>query len=221
MRLGYPKTMGTGDKNAYPFNHLFSEVAMVSPKDIIEGKVDALVIWGGEDISPSLYGRSTSERTHAKSEPSYRDRVEMELFHAAQTKGIPTIGICRGAQLVCALSGGELIQHVTGHQGDHSMITDQGKRIVTTSIHHQMMFPFGMPEDAYKLLAWTEEHRSNIYVLTDDDVRDQLSQPEPEIVYFRNTNSLAVQGHPEFDSFPSPFVQHVLSLTSKLMKGEL
>lgn len=221
MIIGYPETMGTGGRDAYPFNALFDGAMQVTPTQVQEGAVQALVIWGGEDISPSLYNAEVSRRTHAREALSRRDRVEVDLFNAAVEKGIPILGICRGAQLVCALSGGTLIQDVHGHHGDHAMITDTGRSISTTSIHHQMMFPYDLQAEEYRLLAWAHEPLSGIYVVTDDNILPTLGYPEPEVVYFRTTNALAIQGHPEFDSPNSDFVNYTLSLTSKLLKGTL
>src|SRR5438067_2150266 len=83
------------------------------------GKDDGLVIWGGADISPSIYGEPVGPRTGAGHEPSFRDRTEMAAVDAAIKVGIPLIGVCRGAQLMCAMSGGKLVQDVQGHMGSH------------------------------------------------------------------------------------------------------
>lgn len=220
MILGYPSTIGTGQPSGYPFDQLFTEVREVTPPQIMNGEVDALVIWGGSDISPTLYGEPASAHSQSYAVLSHRDQVETALFDAAHISGIPILGICRGAQLVCALSGGKLVQDVTGHHSNHAIRLKSGRSITTTSIHHQMMYPFGLEPEAYDLLAWSEAPLSSLYVMSDTDIRDTI-EVEPEIIYFKNTNSLAIQGHPEFASLGSDFVQHVLSLTSKLLKGTL
>src|SRR3990167_3250317 len=99
-----------------PFTELFNQTTIETPEDLVELKPDALVIWGGEDISPKIYGQKPAIRwTSATAKLSIRDKLEIALANQAVKMRIPIIGICRGAQLMCALSGGSLIQHVSGH----------------------------------------------------------------------------------------------------------
>ena len=218
LTLGYPSTLGTGSRRCDPFDQIYGRTLEVTGADVTAGKVDAVVIWGGADISPSLYGQPASQMTHARAELSSRDEIEADIFHSAVSAGVPIIGVCRGAQLACALSGGKLVQHVGGHGGSHPITLSDGGSIVTTSVHHQMMFPFDMPVDDWNLLAWTKDKLSASYVLTDDDIRQEIPC-EPEIVWFPKTRALAIQGHPEFDTEDSPFVQHCLDLVRKFILG--
>ncbi len=220
MKIGYPKTVGTGCSTSYPFGKLFDESRQVSPEDVRAGAVDAIVIWGGEDISPSIYGHRVSRFTGASDHMSYRDLVEHSLALAAMDRGIPIIGICRGAQLMCAISGGSLVQHVQGHAGrDHGITTDDGRSIVTNSLHHQMMFPW---ETEHKLIAWASESLSDVYVGQDNENITKASEEvEPEVVFFPQTNALCIQGHPEFCGEQDEFVAYSLELATKLMRGQL
>lgn len=220
LTLGYPSTLGTGSRSGYPFNQIFSEVREVTPRDVFNKIVDAVVIWGGGDISPSLYGKPISKRTSAQTKLGYRDEIERDIVDAAFHSGIPVIGVCRGAQLVCAMSGGVLVQDVNGHHSNHAIRLKSGRSINTTSIHHQMMFPFDLDQKDYDILAWSENKLSARYVMTDTDIREDIPL-EPEIIYFKNTNSLAIQGHPEFADVNTDFVQESLALVSKLLNGEL
>ena len=125
-------------------------------------EVAAIVIWGGEDISPGIYGQSPSRFTDARGQPSKRDKEEMEWARLAIEKKIPIIGICRGAQLMCAVSGGSLIQHVSNHAGPpHRLSTIDGKEIWTNSVHHQMMNPFKVD---HELIACAPEKLSTTYI---------------------------------------------------------
>jgi GMP synthase-like glutamine amidotransferase len=219
--LGYPRFIGTGSRSAYPFNAVFTGGAReVTGDNIRAGDVDGLVIWGGADISPSLYNEDVAPQTGATELLSSRDEAEREVFQAAVEVGIPIIGVCRGAQLVCALSGGKLVQDVDNHHGNHTMITDKGDQIVTTSIHHQMMFPFKLSEEEYRLLAWSEEKRSGLYIMNSTETMMDIPV-EPEVIYFRKTRALAIQGHPEFADRHSPFVQYSVNLARQLLEGTL
>jgi anthranilate/para-aminobenzoate synthase component II len=107
------------------------------------------------------------------------------------------IGVCRGAQMMCAFAGGYLIQHVRGHQTDHFITTSEGDTFRTTSCHHQMMYPYNIP---HEMLAWSTENRSTIYEgEIGEDLSDRMaSRKEPEVVYYPTIRGLAIQGHPEW-----------------------
>jgi putative glutamine amidotransferase len=74
--------------------------------------MDGLVISGGEDIDPARYGEPREERT--VTDPG-RDALDEEAFTAAQQRGVPVFGICRGLQAINVFSGGRLVQHVDEH----------------------------------------------------------------------------------------------------------
>jgi putative glutamine amidotransferase len=175
-----------------------------SAGDLVRMLDDADVIGfgGGADIHPSLYGCKDvgSSVGHG---PSTRDRTERQVFDYAVQHGIPMFGICRGAQLLCALSGGKLVQDVQGHGGTHTITTHGGLMMPMSSTHHQMMYPWDVPHD---LIAWTE-NKSDRYI---HDIPNYV-QPDkdPEVVFFEHTGALAVQGHPEWMEYDSGTVRQV------------
>ena len=67
--------------------------------------VDGLIIGGGDDISPTLYGGEL--RAEARLDPD-RDALERRLAEEALARGIPVLGICRGAQMLNVALGGTL-----------------------------------------------------------------------------------------------------------------
>jgi gamma-glutamyl-gamma-aminobutyrate hydrolase PuuD len=117
------------------------------------------------------------------------------MLKRAKELGIPVIGICRGAQLLCAFAGGHLIQHVNNHGGGfaptHEVVTPDGTRFKVNSVHHQMMQPQGT---AHKLMGWAPEKLSDEYWLEDKTVE---VENEPEFVHFTDVNGFAFQWHPE------------------------
>jgi putative glutamine amidotransferase len=76
--------------------------------------MDGLLISGGADLHPERYGQPS--RGSTTMEPD-RDALEHEAWNAAQERGLPVLGLCRGLQAINAFSGGTLLQHVDGHQG--------------------------------------------------------------------------------------------------------
>ena len=69
----------------------------------------ALVIGGGNDISPEHYGGDLDAKV--KLDPE-RDELEMAWIERALEKEIPLLGICRGAQLINVVLGGRLHQDI-------------------------------------------------------------------------------------------------------------
>lgn len=212
--------MGTGEVE--PFDQIYTNGLQVTARDIEKGApIDALVIWGGEDISPSLYKDKVSKATWARAELSRRDWVESSAIQEAIKRNIPIIGVCRGAQLVCAMAGGRLIQHVDNHGFSHYLRTHDGQRILTSSVHHQMMYPFDVE---HKMIAWADKPRSRgVYIVGDDSSDPSMeTKDEPEIVWFPKIRALGIQGHPEFHSDPQndPFVQYCMGLVRKFILEE-
>lgn len=72
--------------------------------------VDALVLTGGADVDPALYGAEPHERTQAPR--TDRDSWETALLGAAIERDMPFLAICRGAQLLNVALGGSLHQHL-------------------------------------------------------------------------------------------------------------
>lgn len=200
---------------SYPFGDMFEEVTTVmNPEDIVNENA-ALIIWGGGDISPSLYGHGVSTHTGASETPSNRDLLEVDLANKAVSLGIPVIGICRGAQIMCALSGGYLIQDCTGHTSSHLIEDVKSKdTVVTSSLHHQMMFPWNVE---HKMIAVSSPKLSRCYMThpKDTDIITKEIEAEPEIVWFPKTKSLAIQGHPEFLSYTAALTQYCRDLINR------
>ncbi len=78
--------------------------------------VDGLVFSGGGDIDPEIYGGSHHPTIYLVDEE--RDSFELSLAKAALTANIPTLGICRGMQILNVASGGTLITHVPEVYGE-------------------------------------------------------------------------------------------------------
>lgn len=75
------------------------------PPDL--ARIDGLVIVGGADLDPALYGQ---ENVAARLVDPPRDRMEVELLRWALANRKPVLGICRGAQLLNVALGGTLHQ---------------------------------------------------------------------------------------------------------------
>jgi gamma-glutamyl-gamma-aminobutyrate hydrolase PuuD len=81
-------------------------------------RLDAVVLAGGPDVGPDRYGAAPHPRT-GQPRPG-RDAAELAVLHRALERGIPVLGVCRGAQVLNVGLGGTLVQHVpdaVGHSG--------------------------------------------------------------------------------------------------------
>ncbi|MFE9258764.1 gamma-glutamyl-gamma-aminobutyrate hydrolase family protein [Streptomyces sp. NPDC006879] len=76
-------------------------------------RVDALLMVGGPDVGPELYGAERHPRTLPTD--AVRDATEVAVLAAAIRRDIPVLGICRGMQLMSILRGGTLDQHLPEH----------------------------------------------------------------------------------------------------------
>jgi putative glutamine amidotransferase len=127
-------------------------------------RVQALVLSGGADIDPGLYGEDrhpTVERIFPE-----RDAFELALCREALRRDMPTLAICRGHQLLNVATGGTLIQDIASqveaavvHDPDserwercHDVVLLPGtrlreilgrERIAVNSFHHQAVKEMG------------------------------------------------------------------------------
>lgn len=179
-------------------------------------EADLVMFTGGTDVDPTLYGEPRG--FHTDNPDKNRDAAEALLFHRAVEKGIPIIGICRGSQLCCALSGGKLVQDQADNDYVHQIETFDGKKIGVTSTHHQAQYPFLMPEEDYEILGWT--HDQSEYHL--DGRGKELAPPkEVEIAHYPKTKALAIQSHPEYSSFPKESLKWLKEILEIHLAGNL
>src|SRR6478735_229489 len=80
-----------------------------SPEQIL-ARVDGLMLTGGGDVDPQLYGEVPHETFQAAE--TGRDAFEIALARAAVAKGIPLLAICRGMQVLNVAMGGTLVQDI-------------------------------------------------------------------------------------------------------------
>ena len=160
----------------------------VDPLLIID-RIDGLLLTGGTDIEPSLYGAEPETDVYPP-EPE-RDDLELGLFKGAVHRQIPVLGICRGQQIVNVGSGGTLHQDLPPHSGvghapdaglhevklePDSMLGElYGATVWVNSLHHQAVDAVG---EGLRVTGWS-----------DDGVAEGLEHMSLPIV--------CVQWHPE------------------------
>lgn len=189
---------------------------------------DLIMFTGGEDINPAIYGCEQYYNTYFSER---RDAQELEAYSKIRPEQV-CIGICRGAQLACALNGGRLIQDVSNHwiMGEHNMsavypdIENEYKTLSIPSLHHQMMYPYDIPENDYTLMYVSSGNKSDFY--DGDKIDERCIEKinhfgEPEVVLFHKENNpefLAIQGHPEMMDPESDTINFFNNLLIKLLE---
>lgn len=119
-------------------------------------RLDGIVVSGGLDVDPALYGGSRDATVDPPN--ASRDAFEIALIRGARVRNIPVLGICRGLQAINVAFGGTLIEDLPGHRArredgaerfgylkGHTVTFEGGKlrslleagSAPTNSLHHQ------------------------------------------------------------------------------------
>jgi putative glutamine amidotransferase len=162
---------------------------------------DALIIGGGNDISAEHYGGEIEAKV--KLDPA-RDALEIEWIKSALARDIPLLGICRGAQLINVVLGGNLHQDIRNMrkltynrpgllptkqvrlEGDSRIAQVCGReRLRVNSLHHQAIRD---PGDSLRVVG------------------HDLDQIVQAVEGTSRRNIIGVQWHPEYLFYlPSQF----------------
>ncbi|ALS02869.1 glutamine amidotransferase [Enterococcus silesiacus] len=162
-------------------------------------QIDKLILAGGQNVSPTLYGETIQvEEAELSNE---RDQFELTLIEEAIAQGKPIFAVCRGLQLVNVALGGSLYQDISclnqqkiahmqvpvsreipTHQiqteADSILRDIYGEATTVNSFHFQ----------AVKKLA--KELR--VTALSEDGIIEGVESNDPSLVF------LGVQWHPDF-----------------------
>lgn len=177
-------------------------------------EADIIMFTGGEDISPILYGHKMSNSTYTN---IGRDKREVDIFDKFVNTDKKFIGICRGAQLLCALSGGKIVQDIH-HNGTHDvtqLLPEYKNSYKVNSLHHQLMYPFNLSDEKdYVMIAYTKNYDTspNVIKFFDNQFDEKYANIHSEIVWFKNTNSLCIQSHPEYSDYPQETLEFICNL---------
>lgn len=139
---------------------------------------DVLLLGGGSDINPMLYGEFPHPRAQASDDR--RDASNKAVITQAIRDKKPIIGVCRGLQMLNVYFGGSLEQHI--NNTSHVPIVDiayagRSDRFVASASHHQAVKRLGR----FGVVIGTSD---NPFIV--------------QAVYWPEHNALGVQWHPEY-----------------------
>ncbi|HWM32690.1 MAG TPA: gamma-glutamyl-gamma-aminobutyrate hydrolase family protein [Pseudolysinimonas sp.] len=157
------------------------------PADLV-GRLDAVLLAGGEDVDPANYGASPAPQLGAI-DPA-RDAFELALTRGALEHDVPLLGICRGQQLLNVALGGTILQHVDGHlQREHRGERTHDVSVVAGTRHA------GMYGDRTRVNSF---HHQTVERLGDGAVAAAHdADGHVEAIDVPGARALAVQWHPE------------------------
>lgn len=157
-------------------------------------RTDAIVINGGGDVRPQLYGAEPHPELRQLDDE--RDRFELALVRGARERGLPVLGVCRGLHVLNVALGGTLIQHLPD----------------VTDFAHDVRDPYDQPAHPVRVApgSWLAEaigatelgvntlHHQAVDRLA-DDLRAVGWAPDGTVEAVESTDgrALGVQWHPE------------------------
>jgi putative glutamine amidotransferase len=93
---------------------------------------DGVMLTGGGDVDPSRYG---AQAENVKDADPDADAWELAVLARARERGVPTLAICRGAQLLAVAHGGSLGQQLDA-EGGHRELDGLAPQDVLAARHH-------------------------------------------------------------------------------------
>ena len=159
------------------------------------GQCTGLLLTGGTDVDPALYGESAAPETDMPDKE--RDAAEGVLIDEALARDVPVLAICRGMQILNVHLGGSLIQHLPTAERHVRRTPDRG-----LPAHRVIIEPGTMLAGIVKKEGWEVNSRHHQAVGRlgkglrvcakdeDDGTIEGIELPGPRYV-------LAVQWHPE------------------------
>src|SRR5580692_3793686 len=86
------------------------EPVLIAPGGDVSADVAGLVLMGGTDVNPVLYGETRARETEDPDDA--RDDLECALIEDFLRRDLPLLAICRGLQILNVQHGGTLVQHL-------------------------------------------------------------------------------------------------------------
>ena len=115
LRVALPFGSGTPESKRIPYRNALNAANLQPVENVATlAGLDGLVLAGGSDVDPALYGAPRHPQTGPPDRA--RDSLEAALLREALDRDLPVLAICRGLQLLNAALGGTLVQHIEGHR---------------------------------------------------------------------------------------------------------
>jgi putative glutamine amidotransferase len=160
--------------------------------------VAGLVLTGGGDIDPALYGEKRHEKVHSIN--SARDATEASLIREARERGMPVLAICRGIQMLNVALGGTLVQDIPSQcdtRISHDEESARDKRTHEISVEPGSLIALAIGTEHAAVNSF---HHQSVKRVA-DGMRVTARSPDGIIEGLESTDEawwvMAVQWHPE------------------------
>lgn len=167
-----------------------------SALDRVLDQIDALLLGGGGDVTPALYG---SDADNAARTDQQQDEFEIQLIHRALERGMPILGICRGIQILNVAHEGT----IRNLRADKMLSGRHGVDVVNSWTAHEVKIA---ADTHLARIAGAGVHQVNswhgqavglvgdglrVCATADDGVIEAIERPDRAFV-------IGIQWHPEF-----------------------
>ena len=173
------------------------------------GIIDGLIFSGGGDVDPHYFGEETLPGTGEIS--PIRDAVELKLAKLSLSRKLPSLGICRGAQVLNIAAGGNIYQDISmGYEqylkhvqqaprwyathgidlwGESKFFRIMGEKTLrVNSFHHQVIASLG---DGLLSCAWSPDGVIEVFESSGDNFVLGV-QFHPETMWHRDRRFLKI-----------------------------
>lgn len=190
-------------EGAYPV--LISPSSVFSAEEIVR-EFDGVLIPGGNDVSPVLYGE---ENRHSLDCDTEMDSFHIELVKACYRQNKPLLGICRGFQIINVAFGGSLYQDIESDMKDpiaHKVLDMPYAGVHLVDIKENSILASLFPSRLYV----NSLHHQGIKALG-SSLRVSATADDGLIEAFEVDKIIGVQWHPEaMQSEMKPIFSHFI-----------
>jgi len=188
----------------------FGDIRVISPHEdpkVVSNEIDLLVLTGGADLRPDVYGATPAFRT------GHQDPIKQAFFdHKLDDyigSGVPIFGICLGFQMLAVKFGCKLEQDLLFHPTSsdrymegHKVTFLTGEEMPVNSHHHQAVLAEGFDNSQLEYMAYFQDPMHGFVI---EAIRS-----------LKHPNIVGVQWHPEEwqDEFSENLVKELLKLES-------
>ena len=180
--------------------------------------VDAFILTGGGDIHPHRYGGRLVDANYGMDEE--RDHLELELARRVVEADIPTLGICRGTQILNVAHGGTLIEHLPDEVGENVLHRAPPREPIPHAIHARAGSRLAqvVGAESFEAASWHHQAVRSVaggFVVSaaaPDGTVEALEMPGHRWL-------LAVQWHPEITAASDPAQQRLFDALVQQARG--
>ena len=201
---GYIDSVEDTNAQAEPLWLDLDESEMTTRAEKFAAQMDGLLISGGADLPPQMYGEEILENAGVELIKSARPQFELALINEFVARGKPVLGICYGCQFLNVWRGGNLLQDIPtlwpnaiAHSSERGNIT-HAVRVLENSRLHEIV-----GESEFEIVS---SHHQALKKLA-NGAKSSAFAPDnlAESIEFDDENwIIGVQWHPERSRHSAP-----------------